>query len=98
LRVRLHRFCEGILVNLSETGALVQVPSAQTPKKVITLQVEWQGATLQLPGRVVRSSPQPLALPTATLSRTEYQVAVEFSGIEDSSATLLRTILEHSAA
>ena len=36
LRVRLHRTCEGILVDISESGALVQVPWALSPDRQVT--------------------------------------------------------------
>jgi hypothetical protein len=68
LRVRLHRTCEGILVDISETGALVQLPSWQATAKQVTLQLEWQDALLPLPGRVVRSNPHQLELASATLA------------------------------
>lgn len=94
LRVRLHRACEGFLINLSETGALVQLPVAQAPQKLVTLQVEWGEVTLRLRARVVRSSPQRVELPTATLVRSEYQVAVEFSDGE--AAAAVRPIIQNN--
>ena len=75
LRVRLHRTCEGILIDLSETGALVQLPAAPALQKAVTLQLEWDDLTLHLKARVVRSSPQRIELPSATLVRSLYQVS-----------------------
>lgn len=94
LRVRLHRACEGILVNISETGALVQVPWALTPDKQITFKLEIEDAYLQLSGRVVRSKPQQLQMAQATLARTEYQVAVEFSDLHPEQAAALQKLLK----
>lgn len=93
LRVRLHRACEGILVDISETGALVQVPSSQAPQKAVTVQVEWGDAVFPLRGRVVRSLPHRVELATATLARAEYQVAVEFSDVTPDEATILKSIV-----
>ena len=93
LRVRFHRTCEGILVDISEVGALVQVPLAQAPDKQVKMHLEWQTETLQLAARVVRSSPRQVELPSATLIRTEYQVGVEFNELpQPTVATLRRTI------
>lgn len=91
--MRLHRTCEGILVDISETGALVQLPSSQTPSKPVTLQVEWEDAILPLPGRVIRSRPHRLELATATLARPEYQVAVEFEELTPEAIALLKHII-----
>jgi c-di-GMP-binding flagellar brake protein YcgR len=93
LRVRLHRTCEGILVDISETGALVQVPSSQAAQKHVTLQVEWRDAVVPLRARVIRSLPQRVQLATATLARAEYQVALEFSDISPAEATFLKTMV-----
>jgi hypothetical protein len=93
LRVRLHRTCEGILVDISETGALVQVPSSQSPQKTVTLQVEWREAMLPLRARVVRSRAHRVELATATLARAEYQVAVEFADLTPDEAVILKNIV-----
>lgn len=99
LRVRLHRTCEGILIDISETGALVQLPSAQSASKTITLQIEWQDAVMLLPARVVRSSPFRLELPTATLARREYHVAVKFEGLTpEATSSVLEIVRQHPEA
>ena len=94
LRIRLHRTCEGILVDISECGALVQVPSSLAPDRRVTLNLEAGHATLQLPARVVRSLPYQVQLAEATLARREYQVAVEFSEVPADQAAALRRLLE----
>jgi hypothetical protein len=94
LRVRLHRTCEGFLVNISETGALVQVPWSMTPDRQITLNLEVQDALLRLPARVVRSVPQPLQTAEATLRRTEYKVALEFSDLPPDQVEALQRLLK----
>ena len=93
LRIRLHRTCEGFLVNISETGALVQVPLAMRPDRHITLNLELHDALLRLPARVVRSIPQPLQTAEATLTRTEYKVALEFDDLPLDQAAALKRLL-----
>jgi hypothetical protein len=93
LRIRLHRGCEGILVDISERGALVQVPVALVPARAVTLNLESDAELLYLPGHVVRSTPQQLQLAAATVGRKEYQVAVEFiSDLADEQVVALRKL------
>jgi len=94
LRVRLHRTCEGILVDISENGALVQVPWALTPDRQITFNLDIGDAPLQLRGRVVRSIPHKLEMAEATLARTEYHVAVEFGELPEDQVAALRRLLK----
>ena len=94
LRVRLHRTCEGILVDISESGALVQVPWALSPDRQVVFHLEVGDAPLQLRGRVVRSSPHKLEMAEATLARTEYQVAVQFSDLPPDQAAALQRLLK----
>ena len=94
LRVRLHRTCEGILVDISESGALVQVPGAMAPDRQVTVNLDIGDTPLQLRGRVVRSSPYNLQMAEATLARTEYQIAVEFSDLPADQVTALQRLLK----
>lgn len=94
LRIRLHRTCEGFLVDISETGALVQVPWSMSPDRQIVLNLEVQDALLRLPARVVRSVPQPLQTAEATLTRTEYKIALEFSDLPAEQAAALKRLLK----
>ena len=94
LRVRLHRTCEGVLVDISETGALVQVPSSLAADKPVTLSLESQDMLLRLPGRVVRSMPHQLELASATLARKEYKVAVEFTTLASDQIEALRRLIK----
>jgi hypothetical protein len=95
LRVRLGGTWDGILVDISELGALVQLPVPQTIHDAITLEVEWEHATLQLAGRVVRSSPSPIDAPRTPLGMTDYYVAVEFAPLPVASGATLRNIVRH---
>ncbi len=96
LRVRLHRTCEGFLVDISSNGALIRLPVAQTPEKHIKLFLEWNAETVELLARVVRSTPHRMSTASATLARTEYEVAVEFSEIPAASAPVLERLLKHA--
>jgi hypothetical protein len=85
LRVRLHGRWEGVLINISTIGALVQLPIPQPINARITIDVEFDhGSVLQLSGRVVRSNPLPhggrLTMP---LTHTDYYVALEFDQVAD---------------
>lgn len=93
LRVRLHGTREGSLIDISELGALVRLPTPQTPDKQISLHLEWKGETVELQARVIRSTPHRVELPTAVLARTEYQVALEFSDLSQDTVTTLRRII-----
>ena len=92
--MRFHRACEGVLEDVSETGALVRVPSAQAADKRLTLHLEAHGGVLQLRVRVVRLSPHRVQLPAATMLRTEYHVAVEFSDLGGEQLVALRQLLQ----
>lgn len=93
LRIRLHRTCEGILLDISETGALVQVPTSMSTDRAVTLSLEGHDTLLRLPGRVVRSSPHQVELASATLARNEYKVAVEFTEIPQDQIEGLRRLI-----
>ena len=94
LRVRLSGKWDGILVDISEMGALVQLPVPQTVHSSITLDVEWEHATLQLSGRVVRSSPSPGEATRTRTGLTDYYVAVEFEPLPGPSDAALKRLLD----
>jgi hypothetical protein len=94
--VRVNVTCEGILLALSERGALVQLPRPQLPDRQTTLAIEDDGGdTLHLPARIVRSVPHAQHTPT----RTVHYVAVEFLELPRGTAAAVRRILDrHDAA
>lgn len=92
--MRLHRTCEGILVDISASGVLVQVPSSISRDRQVTINLEVGDTPLELRGRVVRSIPHKLQMAEATLARTEYQVAVEFSDLPDDQVAALHKLLK----
>lgn len=93
LRVRVYGNREGILVDLSEAGALVQFPAAPPREEEITLNIEWKDRTVQVQARVVRSTPRRVQLDGATLARTEFYVALEFLEVRPETTAAIRQIL-----
>jgi hypothetical protein len=88
---------DGSLVDISELGGLVRLPTAQLPEKDITLYLEWNDETVELRARAVRSTPHRVELPTAVLARTEYHVGVEFRDLSQNAAAALRRIIQEEA-
>ena len=94
LPVRVNVTGPGILIDLSETGALLRLPRAQEPQKQVTVAIEGQPSVQPLPARVVRCTKVSVETETATLARTEYEVAVEFLGAGQQTAARIRLIIE----
>lgn len=81
-------------MDISETGALVQVPSSLAANKPVTLSLEGHDTLLRLPGRVVRSIPHQVELASATLARKEYKVAIEFTELPSDQVDALRRLIK----
>ena len=96
LYVRLAGTRQGILVDLSEGGALVQLSVAPPRDKQFTLEIDWKDRTVQLQARVVRSVPRQVQTESATLARTEYYVALEFVELRAENAAAIRQIIQNS--
>jgi hypothetical protein len=94
LRVR-HGAWEGILVNISELGALVQLPVPEAVNTRVTFDVEWDDVRLQLSGRVVRSNPSFPQTAAAPLARTDYYIAIEFSRLATECSATLQGMVGH---
>lgn len=92
--VRLNVNTAGLLIDLSEGGALLRFRRPQEPNRQVTLTIEDGDSTIHLAARVVRSTPMSLETATATLARTEYHVAVEFLQSSPESSAMLRDIVE----
>lgn len=76
-RVRIGRD-EGYLVDLSETGALIQAIRRETPSRSIRLDIDLESQILSLPARVVRCNPHKIQLDGAVWNKQEYRIGVEF--------------------
>lgn len=93
LRVRLDRTREGIVVDLSEGGALLQMSFSPAQDRQIAVEIDWKNTKVALQARVVRSEQRRVQLESATLTRTEYSVALEFLDMtSDQSAAIKRII------
>ena len=94
MRVRLHRLCQGTLIDISERGALAWLPIEQPPEKLVTLQIDWKSETILLPARIVRSLPHPQQSNHPVRGVAEYQVAFEFLNLAPSAVAILRQIVQ----
>lgn len=94
LRVRVHGTREGILVDLSEGGALVLFPAELPVDREVVLQIDWKDRTVQAQARVKRCLAHPVRLAGATLARTQYDVAVEFVDVPPDAAATIQQILQ----
>lgn len=95
LRVRLDRTREGIVVDLSEGGALLQMSTSPPQDRGIAVEVEWKNTNVALRARVVRAVQRNVRLESATLARKEYCVALEFLGMTHETSAALRRIIQN---
>ena len=98
LRVRVRGAREGILVDLSNGGALVLFPVAVAAGETMTLQIEWKDTVLPLNARVKRCLSHPVQLATATMARTLYDLAVEFVDVSPDAAAAIRHIIVNNSS
>ena len=68
----------GRLVNVSATGALVQLPESLTFDQEWTLQIQMESEPVELRVRVVRSHPVSVSLPFDSWVQQKYAVALTF--------------------
>ena len=82
----------GRLVNISATGALMQVNQSLAPQREcpIFLSVDWEPVTFR--GRVIRADAVPVHLPGATWRRQEYAIAFAFTAIPPKAQEALKTL------
>jgi hypothetical protein len=81
---------EGTLVNVSETGALVQVSGEAPQDGDVKLALFWNDATLRLSGRVIRCS---TAEGIDADASPCYDVAIGFREVPEDAAMTLATIV-----
>ena len=94
LSIRLDGAREGILVDLSEGGALLETSLAPPQDRPIAVEIEWKNTSVPLQARVARSVPRKVQLESATLVRTEYCVALEFLNMTPEQSTAVRLIIQ----
>ncbi len=76
-RVQLGR-SDGVLLNLSATGALVRIPTSLAVDSDVSFAICTDGRPMNLRCRVVRCTETPVYLPGATWRHTEFDTAVVF--------------------
>jgi PilZ domain-containing protein len=96
LRIRLDGTRDGIVVDLSEGGALLQMAIAPPQDRQIPVEIEWKNTKVSLQARVVRSVQRPVQLEFATLTRTEYHVALEFVEMTRKQSDAVKLIIQNN--
>jgi c-di-GMP-binding flagellar brake protein YcgR len=94
LRIRLDGIRDGILVDLSEGGALLQVSGALPQDRHFPVEIEWKNTKVPLQARVVRSVQRHVELESATLARMEYHVALEFVEMTRAQSDAVKRIIQ----
>ena len=79
----------GRLLNVSASGALVQIQRNLEPRGLWPLIIEAEPEPVELNVRVVRSSVLSIQLPHATWRRSEFAVAVTFTALHERGQALL---------
>ena len=94
LQVRVNVPWQSTLLELSETSALVRVPTAPPTDRQTTVVIKDEnGESLYLPGRVVLSIPQTWGVGRA---RQEHHIVVEFFGLSEEAKSALKQIIAAS--
>jgi hypothetical protein len=95
LQVRVNVTWQSTLLELSETSALVRVPTAPPTDRQTTVVIKDEnGDSIYLPGRVVLSIPQTWGVGRA---RQEHHIVVEFFGLSDDAKAALKQLIATSA-
>jgi hypothetical protein len=95
LRVRLDKSRDGILIDLSESGALLVMAMSPPRDDKFRLTIEWKDTHVEVAARVVRSEQRHVQLESATLARKDYNVALEFLDMTPDTAAAIRRIIQH---
>ena len=93
LRVRMDRSREGILMDLSEAGALLVMPMSPPRDNKFKLTIEWKNTSVEVAARVVRLEQRQVRLASATLARKDYNVALEFLDMTPDRTVAIRRII-----
>ena len=93
LRIRLNGAREGILLDLSEGGALLVMSMAPPRADTFTVTIEWREAPVVVAARIVRSEQRQVRLESATMARKDYNVALEFLDMTPATTAAIRHII-----
>ena len=95
LQVRVNVTWQSMLLELSETSALVRVPTAPPIDRQTTVVIKSEdGESIYLPGRIVLSIPQTWGPGRA---RQEHHIVVEFFGLPAETKAALQQIIASAA-
>jgi PilZ domain-containing protein len=94
-RVRLGR-TDGVLLNLSATGALVRVPTRLAVDTDVSFAISADDRPVNLRCRVVRCTETPVNLPGATWRHTEFDTAVVFDPHSEALGTFFEMMYRQS--
>lgn len=95
LRVDIEAGSSGTVVDLSEFGALLDLPAPGEVNTQLAFDLHWDGIPVRLHGRVVRSTPNyDGASRVAWLEPASYHVAVEFFDLVGQCAITLQDVLQ----
>lgn len=86
----------GRLVNISASGALLQIQRDLESRRVWPLVIEAEPDPVELHVRVIRSRAVSIQLPHATWGRQEFAVAVAFTVLHDRGRALLAKLCGHA--
>ena len=94
LRVELQSGATGTLIDLSESGALLELPSPERVGSRISFDLHWDGTPVPMHGRVVRSTPRyEGSWRVEWREPIHHHVAVEFFDLAAQCTTTLREVL-----
>ena len=98
LRIDVHQGPSGTLIDLSEYGALLELPAGQPVGGRLTFDLHWDTTPILMHGRVVRSTPRyEGSWRVEWMEPDSYHVAVEFFDLAAQCATTLRELLRKAA-
>jgi hypothetical protein len=94
LRVELESGSSGTLIDLSESGALLELPAPERVGSRISFDLHWDATPVAMLGRVVRSTPRyEGSWRVEWMEPIHYHVAVEFFDLAAQCTTTLRELL-----
>jgi hypothetical protein len=95
LRIRVNVTWTGTLLELTESSALVRVPTAPPADRQTTVVITGEdGEAIYLPGRIVLSIPQTWGPGRA---KQEHHIVVEFFGLSEETLATLKQIIAHAS-
>jgi c-di-GMP-binding flagellar brake protein YcgR len=96
LRIRLNGSREGILLDLSEAGALLVMAMSPPRDNTCKVTIEWRDTPVVVAARIVRSEQRQVRLESATMTRKDYNVALEFLDMTAATTAAIRHIITTS--